>query len=168
MKRGRKMAIQTVESLMAKAVQAANGCLEIGSLIPTAPYLSVRHDGKQYSAHRLMWILLHGDPGDLIVCHKCDNPRCIRPDHLFLGTQSDNMLDAHDKGRKRGFVHFINDETVLQIIRCRIAGDSLFELASRFGVTPSYVNRLAKGEARPDVFKRAFPCPTELQPELTL
>jgi HNH endonuclease len=50
-------------------------------------------------AHRLMWYLVHGDPGDLKVLHACDNPPCVNPNHLFIGTNSDNMFDAVDKGR---------------------------------------------------------------------
>lgn len=55
--------------------------------------------GKSVLAHRMMWIALFGDPGSRSVCHTCDNPLCVRPSHLFLGTQSDNMLDASRKGR---------------------------------------------------------------------
>ncbi len=51
-------------------------------------------------AHRLMWILMNGEVDDrLKVCHTCDNTACVRPDHLFLGTQSDNMQDCVEKGR---------------------------------------------------------------------
>ena len=51
-------------------------------------------------AHRVSWQLYYGeDPGKLFVCHRCDNPECTNPDHLFLGTQSDNLQDAKKKGR---------------------------------------------------------------------
>lgn len=52
-------------------------------------------------ATRIAWLLDHGrlPPDDMFVCHRCDNPPCVRPDHLFLGTSEDNVYDAIDKGR---------------------------------------------------------------------
>ena len=56
--------------------------------------------GRNRYANRVSWELAYGvDPGGMMVCHSCDNPPCVRPEHLFLGTQKDNRRDAVAKGR---------------------------------------------------------------------
>lgn len=55
---------------------------------------------KQHKAHRISWQIINGEiPPGIWACHHCDNPSCVRPDHLFLGTTSDNQIDSAKKGR---------------------------------------------------------------------
>ena len=97
-------------------------------------------------AHRFAWIMAHGDaPEGLCVCHKCDNPGCVRPSHLFLGTHKDNARDCISKGRKNcrsGSDHWaakLSEKDVASIrLRCSL-GELQKTLAMEYGVSRATV-----------------------------
>jgi hypothetical protein len=64
-------------------------------------YVSLGFEGRLVLAHRVSWFLHHGEwpAATMVVCHHCDVTLCVNPDHLFIGTQRDNMRDARSKGR---------------------------------------------------------------------
>jgi len=65
-------------------------------------YGRIKLNGKTVMAHRVAYAMLKGEvPKHLILCHTCDNPSCVNPDHLFLGTHKDNALDREAKGRSK-------------------------------------------------------------------
>jgi hypothetical protein len=105
---------------------------------------------NQDVAHRISWMIHYGSiPVGLFVLHKCDNPLCVNPAHLFLGTQTDNMQDMTKKGRRmHGQRHYhakLKDSDVLDIrVRYR-NGERITELAKQFGVTWETMAAVAKG-----------------------
>jgi hypothetical protein len=85
-------------------VATSDGCWEWQAVRSSQGYGAFRPtpESRQQSAHRYSWELAHGSiPPGLWVLHRCDNRRCVRPDHLFLGSASDNAQDAIAKGRRR-------------------------------------------------------------------
>lgn len=99
MKRGRKPSPLTPEERFWAKVEKGPDCWE-WKAFRNKGYGKFTYNGRMYLAHRLSWILTNGPiPDGLGVLHSCDNPPCVNPDHLFLGTQLDNMRDASNKGR---------------------------------------------------------------------
>jgi hypothetical protein len=100
-------------------------------------YGTIRNVGKLCKAHRISWLLSFGDPGKMFVCHRCDNPRCVRPGHLFLGTHTDNQRDAWSKGRKvanRGESQWSSKLTASLVLEILASPLSTSALAERLGV----------------------------------
>lgn len=116
--------------------------------------------GGALFAHRVSWMLCNGAiPEGMFICHRCDNPPCVNPAHLFLGTQADNLRDMREKGRSRGRQnggpirhsqghsrHRGNKLTEVQVREIRHlwgeGGITQQELANRFGVDASNIRQI--------------------------
>lgn len=88
------------DAIMKNKKKRLNDCWEWTGKLTKSGYGYIRYKGLQWRAHRLSYLLFKGDYNrELFVCHKCDNPKCVNPEHLFLGTCKDNTRDSIDKGR---------------------------------------------------------------------
>jgi len=120
-----------------------------------AEYGKFWHEGRVVSAHRLVYEAMRGPiPDGILVCHHCDNPVCVNPDHLFLGTASANIDDMLQKGRqgytgRRGVKNPKGKLHPYQIREIRIKfsqGQSSSRLAKQYGVNKSTINRIINGD----------------------
>lgn len=93
-----------------KHVEKTESCWLWRGAVDTAGYGDCWFRGRTTGAHRVSWQIFRGEiPDGLFVLHKCDNPICVNPDHLFLGTHSDNMQDASAKGRLKTPNRWLNN-----------------------------------------------------------
>lgn len=124
------------------------------------PQWWLRPDRRERSrvgrAHRVAWVLANGPiPAGLHVCHACDNPGCVRPGHLFLGTAADNAADMWKKGRGRpgslpGEAHpraRLQNKDVLAIREADANGEPRRAIARRFGMSPGNVRNIVNRKA---------------------
>ena len=155
-------------------VEKSDGCWNwVGS--KSCGYGSLSINGRAIKAHRWSFTQAFGAiPDGLFVCHKCDNPACVRPDHLFLGTNKDNLIDCAKKGRnamqkhpERSALHDPNIRAKLdkgegnyaakltegQVAEIRkrykresYMGSNARNLAEEFGVNKATIQRIVKGD----------------------
>ena len=122
------------------------GCWEWRGAQGSDGYGRVRRKSKTYSAHRFSYELFKGQiPQGLCVLHQCDNPLCVNPTHLFLGTKRDNTADMLRKGRQGFSGRRLDEEQVLQIRVCLERGENKRTIAERFDVCRSTVQDIASG-----------------------
>lgn len=132
-----------------------NGCWEWIGAKDGGGYGMGVTDGKKYKAHRYSWEYYYGEiPNGMWVLHKCDNPSCVRPSHLFLGTNQDNMNDKTKKERQsrlfgdRNGRSIMTKEKVIEMRTMYSSGKySYRKLSTIFGISMTQTGRILKRES---------------------
>jgi HNH endonuclease len=96
-------------------------------------------------AHRFSYLFIIGDPGTKHILHSCDNPRCVRPSHLRLGSRSENMRDALLRDRGHGRSKLTPQKVRAIRAMCKPGVNDLAEIAAKFGVTKGAVGHIKYG-----------------------
>jgi|GEM_PF-966020 len=147
--RSGKMPKQTAaEKILLRVAKQANGCWNwTGSRSQQTGYGTVSWEGDPIRTHRWAWMHKHGEiPDGLCVLHKCDNPACINPDHLFLGTSRENIEDRDRKGRGKGWTRLFNDRQANVIRSAYRSGMSILELAAMLECHSMTIYNLVTGK----------------------
>lgn len=137
-----------VDRLLNKTSIQDNGCWMFIGARNSDGYGTVRYQGKAYGAHRLAYeLFVEPIPAGASILHTCDNPWCINPDHLFPGSQLDNVRDMIAKGRDRFDTRRLLTPEQLAEVRKAIAEErySLNEIGRMFGIKGSYVWAIKHG-----------------------
>jgi hypothetical protein len=127
-----------------------SGCwLWTGAMNKVTGYGQIKLNYKTLRAHRASYEVHVGPiPPGMIVCHSCDNPPCVNPAHLFLGTHRDNTRDKLRKGRANlpvGEGHTRSRLTAAAVREIRTSGETGRALARKFGVSPATICRAKRG-----------------------
>jgi hypothetical protein len=136
----------TMARLLKNSVLRESGCREwIGATVWNG-YGRIAFKGANRRAHRVSWVVSRGDiPAGLYVLHSCDNPKCIRVEHLFLGTAKDNAVDKSKKGRcPKTRENKLSKEDVQRILESPL---TVTALAHKYKVRSSHISmiRIRKG-----------------------
>lgn len=128
-----------------------SGCwLWLGTVVSRMGYGQFQIDGQLHYAHRASWLLHNGSISEgRFILHRCDNPSCVNPSHLFEGTHKDNMRDMALKGRakvRRGEEGTLAKLTWADVNQIRESSRPQRALAAQYGVSQSTIGRAMRKE----------------------
>ena len=124
------------EKFYSKIEMSDSGCWEWQGCIDVHGY--GRWGGKR--AHRMIWEEFYGViAAGMMICHHCDNRQCVNPEHLFEGTDKDNVQDMWQKGRGNTGRRWLPADTIVDILRMHAITNKRTEVAERFGVSSALV-----------------------------
>ena len=137
-------------------IDGSTGCWEWMASKSKSGYGKKKLNYIDWRAHRLAWTLWRGEiPEGLLVCHSCDNPGCVNPEHLWLGSHKDNAEDRAAKGRSRtprGLDHWrgvLSDENI--VVLRRLWATKMFTqkvLAKHYGVSQAHISAVINNKER--------------------
>jgi hypothetical protein len=135
------------DRFFSRFVVLANGCWQWRSHTDKDGYGILPGDKKNVRAHRLSYeIHIEKISDGMIVCHKCDNPGCVNPEHLFIGTKKDNAQDALQKGRayvgEKNGRSKLTEQNVKEILSSKLNSE---QLAQKLGVSRATINSVKRG-----------------------
>ena len=126
------------ERFLGKVNPKSSGCHEWTAAIGVGGYGMFKLDRKMQYAHRVAWELANGPiPDGMFVLHRCDNRICVNPEHLFLGTKSDNSVDMIAKGRNgiKTQRNKLTDAERVMVENLKYSGMSQVKVGKMFGVS---------------------------------
>lgn len=151
---------ERISSFISRTRQSDSGCIEwIGSVSGSVLKYGRFCIGKlEFKSHRVSWVINFGEiPEGMLVCHHCDNPICVNPDHLFIGDHFDNQRDCQKKFRRKfntnprpstqGEKHVrakITTQDVLEIRELRSNGYTYKDLAKKFNLGKTTISHITK------------------------
>lgn len=145
---------ELVSRFNAKWKVSDNGCFEWTAAKAGKGYGQIKIPGtrRQEYAHRLAYRIYHGDiPADKEVCHRCDNPACVNPAHLWLGNRRENAQDMAQKGRstfgERNPRAKLTEDDVRKIKLLLRQGRSQAWIGSLYGIHQVHISKIARGIA---------------------
>ena len=135
-------------------VVKGDGCWEWTGTLSSNGYGKSWFSGRLVRAHRVSWALVNGPvPAGMCVCHHCDNRVCVRPDHLFIGTYRDNVLDKEHKGRgnhPRGSSAgraLVTEVDVVEIRRLAEGGMCYHDIGPSYGLSKQAVGSIVRRQS---------------------
>lgn len=121
----------------------------------TSIYGTCQYQGKNKKAHRISWELTNNQkiPPGMVACHKCDNKLCVNPEHIFIGTQKDNMQDCKKKGRMRTGISMgedagmnkFSESSVRKAVELCKSGQNYAEVSKVTGISRTTLGAIMQG-----------------------
>ena len=153
-KHGSESMLTPYNRLLNKLVKTRDGCLEFTGSRTKEGYGRIKVKGRSILAHRMSWECRHGSvPEGRLILHKCDNPPCCNPNHLYLGEHQNNTDDRVKRGRSvnlkgsdHGLSH-LHEFEVLDICDRLDKGDTLQTISTYYKVSRSCIQNISKGRS---------------------